>query len=396
MCYGSDGRPRWAGGSVRRKSVRVLVTGGAGFIGSHLVDDLVRRGHEVVVLDNLDAQVHGSANEPLLIADHVNARRARFVRSDVTDLVAVDAALEDVSAVVHLAATVGVGQSMYRPHYYVHANSEGTGVLLEALVRRTRRPRTIVVASSMSLYGEGSYQCPECGIGEGKDRDEAQLAQGVWEVLCRRCGTELRPCPTPETKPPALTSVYAATKKHQEDLCVTFGRAHGLTTFALRFFNVYGSRQSLNNPYTGVAAIFLSRLLNDHAPLLFEDGLQTRDFVDVRDVARCVRLAVEFDGGGVHTVNVGTGRPTSVLDMARSLARLLGKPIDPQLLRRYRVGDIRHCIADTTQAKALLGFDAKLRLEEGLPAVIEWSRRQRPQDSVERGLAELEERGLVQ
>ena len=204
------------------------------------------------------------------------------------------------------------------------------------------------------------------------------------------------PIPTPETKPAALTSVYAATKKHQEDLCVTFGRAHRLTTFALRFFNVYGPRQSLTNPYTGVAAIFLSRLLNDRTPLVFEDGLQSRDFVDVRDIARCLRLAVEFEGGGVHTLNVGTGRPTSILEMARTLARLLGKPLDAQLLQRFRVGDIRHCIADTTKARELLGFEAALQLEDGLPAVIDWSRRQKPEDSVERSLVELEERGLVQ
>jgi dTDP-L-rhamnose 4-epimerase len=309
---------------------------------------------------------------------------------------AVVEALEGVSAIVHLAAAVGVGQSMYKPHYYVHTNSEGTGVLLEALTRRKQRPRVLVVASSMSLYGEGSYECPVCGEQEGRERDDAQLSKAIWEILCRRCGNPMRPRPTPESRAPALTSVYAATKKHQEDLCVTFGRAHGLTTFALRFFNVYGSRQSLNNPYTGVAAIFLSRLLNDRPPLVFEDGEQSRDFVDVRDVARCVRSAVEFADRGVHVVNVGTGRATSIGEIATTLARLLGKAIAPELLRRYRVGDIRHCIADTSKAKSLLGFEAKLRLEDGLPAVIEWSRRQEASDNVRQGLAELEERGLVQ
>lgn len=376
--------------------MRVLVTGGAGFIGSYLVDDLVGRDHEVVVLDNLDPQVHGPGAVPALIEEHLRSRRVLFLQSDVTDLAAVDSALEGVSAVVHLAAAVGVGQSMYRPHYYVHANSEGTGVLLEAIARRSARPRILVVASSMSLYGEGSYQCPDCGAEEGKDRDEAQLSRGVWEVLCRRCDAALLPRPTPETKMPALTSVYAATKKHQEDLCVTFGRAHKLATFALRFFNTYGARQSLSNPYTGVAAIFLSRLLNDRAPLVFEDGRQTRDFVDVRDVARCVRLAVEFPGDGVHVLNVGSGRATSVLDMARHLARLLGRQTEPQMLQRYRVGDVRHCIADTTRAREVLGFEAARPLEEGLPALIEWSRRQRPADFVERSLGELKDRGLIQ
>lgn len=375
--------------------MRVLVTGGAGFIGSHLVDELVGRDHEVVVLDNLDPQVHGPRAQPALIEEHIRSGHVRFLRADVTDLTAVDSALEAVSAVVHLAAAVGVGQSMYRPHYYVHANCEGTGVLLEAIARRSARPRTLVVASSMSLYGEGSYVCPDCGMDDGKDRDEAQLSRGIWEVLCRRCDTALVPRPTPETKVPALTSIYAATKKHQEDLCVTFGRAHGLATFALRFFNTYGARQSLSNPYTGVAAIFLSRLLNDHAPLVFEDGKQTRDFIDVRDVARCARLAVELPGDGVHVLNVGSGRPTSVVDMARHLAQLLGRQIEPQMLQRYRVGDIRHCIADTTRAKEVLGFEAARPLEEGLSVLIEWSRRQRPEDGVERSLVELEDRGLV-
>jgi dTDP-L-rhamnose 4-epimerase len=376
--------------------MRVLVTGGAGFIGSYLVDDLIGSGHEVGVLDNLDPQVHGPTAQPILIQEHLQSHRVRFSQSDVTDLAAVDAALDGVSAVVHLAAAVGVGQSMYRPHYYVHANSEGTGVLLEAIARRTARPRTLIVASSMSLYGEGSYRCDQCGSEEGKDRDDAQLARGDWELLCRRCNAALRPCPTPETKTPALTSVYAATKKHQEDLCVTFGRAHRLSTFAFRFFNVYGARQSLNNPYTGVAAIFLSRLLNGRAPLVFEDGRQTRDFVDVRDVARCLRMAVEFEGDGVHVLNVGTGRGTSILDMCMNLARILGTQVEPQMLHQYRVGDIRHCIADTSRARAVLGFEAALRLEEGLPDLVEWSRRQRPQDSVERSLVELKDRGLVQ
>jgi dTDP-L-rhamnose 4-epimerase len=192
-----------------------------------------------------------------------------------------------------------------------------------------------------------------------------------------------------------VTSVYAATKKHQEELCLAFGPAHQLTTFALRLFNVIGPRQSLNNPYTGIAAIFLSRLLNDRPPLVFEDGLQSRDFIDARDVARCIRLAVEVPGSGAHTLNVGTGRPTTVLQMARILARLLGKDIEPHLLRQSRVGDIRHCIADPARARATLGFEARYSLEESLPSLIEWSRGQRARDSVEQGLSELRQSGLV-
>jgi dTDP-L-rhamnose 4-epimerase len=375
--------------------MRVLVTGGAGFIGSHLVDALVDGGHKVVVLDNLDPQVHGPRAEPVLIASHIAAGRVRFLRADVCDCAAVDAALEGVDCVVHLAAAVGVGQSMYKPHYYVHTNCEGTGVLLEALVRRRGRLSGLVVASSMSLYGEGAYACPRCGGSECRERSEEQLAAGRWEVLCAACGAGLEPRPTTETKRPSVSSVYAATKKHQEELCLAFGPAHQLTTFALRFFNVIGPRQSLNNPYTGIAAIFLSRLMNGRPPLVFEDGLQSRDFIDVRDVASCVRRAVEFTGPGSHILNVGTGRPTTVLQMARTLASLLGKDVEPRVLGHFRVGDVRHCFADPASARSTLGFEARYSLEEALLPLIEWSRGKQAQDAVELGLQELRENGLL-
>ena len=376
--------------------MKVLVTGGAGFIGSHLVDLLVAHGHETIVLDGLDPQVHGKgAKEPRLIAEHVTAGTARFVHGDVADRAVTARALDGAEAVVHLAAAVGVGQSMYEPFYYVQNNDTATGVLLDLVVKDRARIRKLVVASSMSLYGEGAYRCSSCGGTEGKERDDAQLAAGQWEVLCRVCAQPLVPRGTPETKTADIASVYAATKQHQEDLFVAIGRAYRIPTFALRLFNVFGPRQALGNPYTGVAAIFLTRLLNGNAPVVFEDGLQSRDFVDVRDVAQAITLALEYEGEGTHVLNVGTGRPQTVLRVAEVLARTLGKDLKPQLLRKYRAGDVRHCFADPARARAVLGFEAKRRFEDGVPELVAWCRAQRPADTVDASLGELRQRGLV-
>jgi len=276
----------------------------------------------------------------------------------------------------------------------VDTNSRGTGLLLDLLVSRAKSVRKLVVASSMSLYGEGAYRCPSCAGSEPRMRDEAQLRRGEWEVACSSCGSSLEPVGTPESKNPDIASIYAATKKHQEDLCVAFGRAYRIPTFALRFFNVYGPRQALSNPYTGVAAIFLSRLLNGQPPLVFEDGLQSRDLVDVRDVAEALRLAVESREEGVHVLNVGTGRPVTVLETAVALADQLGLSIRPEVMGKCRVGDIRHCFADPSLARKALGFQARYRLEDGLPALVQWCREQKPADAGEASLKELRERGL--
>jgi dTDP-L-rhamnose 4-epimerase len=319
----------------------------------------------------------------------------QFLLGDVTDRAAVSRALEGAEAVVHLAAAVGVGQSMYEPHYYVHTNATGAGLILDVLAHDRPPVRKLIVASSMSLYGEGAYHCASCGGSEASDRDEGQLSRGEWEVLCARCGHALEPIPTPETKVPAIASVYAATKKHQEDLFVAFGRAYRIPTFALRFFNVFGPRQALGNPYTGVAAIFLTRLLNDRPPLLFEDGRQTRDLIDVRDVARALVLAVESPSEGAQALNVGTGRPVTVLEVANALVRELDKAIEPKLLKKYRAGDVRHCIADPSRARAVLGFEARHSFVEGLPRLVQWCREEQPMDEVEASLGELRARGLV-
>jgi dTDP-L-rhamnose 4-epimerase len=376
--------------------MRILVTGGAGFIGSHVVDRLVERGHDIVVLDNLDPQVHGeSSTFPINIEDHVLARRVEFTHGDVRDATAVAGALAGVDRVIHLAAAVGVGQSMYQPHYYTSVNVDGQGVLLEEMAKAPKQYARLVVASSMSIYGEGAYRCAEHGVVAPPPRDESRLARGEWELMCPGCDRTLQPILTTEDKPLQFTSIYSITKKTQEELALCFGRAYDISTFALRFFNVYGSRQALSNPYTGVAAIFMGRLKNGHAPMIFEDGRQSRDFIHVFDVAKAVVQAAEVESEGVDALNVASGRPVSIRQVAETLAERLRVDIAPVNVGRYRAGDIRHCLGDPCRAEARLGFKATTSFADGLDELIEWSERQTAVDRVDASFAELERQGLV-
>jgi len=369
----------------------VLVTGGAGFIGSHLVDLLVSKGVAVRVLDNLDPQVHGSgATSPRWLP-----RGVEFLHGSVTDRKMVARALAGMRSVVHLAASVGVGQSMYAIASYVENNTQGAAVLLDELVNGGHAISRLVVASSMSIYGEGQYRCRACGPVSPPLRPLAQLQERQWEMRCPSCGAPAEAAPTEETKPLAPTSVYAVTKRDHEELCLCVGRAYGIGTLALRLFNVYGARQALSNPYTGVAAIFMSRLLNGKAPVIFEDGLQSRDFVHVSDVARAFSLALERTDVSDRVMNIGTGRATSVLDMARLLGLALGVDIAPEIVAKFREGDIRHCIADSRLAGKLLGFSPKVSLEEGIPELIRWAKSDTAADRVAEACRELEAKGLV-
>src|SRR5919206_5079685 len=359
--------------------MNVLITGGAGFIGSHLADSLLSDGHRVRAFDNLDPQVHPDGDRPPYLADDVE-----FVSGDVRDHDAVGRALEGVDAVVHLAAAVGVGQSMYEIERYTSINAIGAAVVLEEVLERRDAIRKLLVASSMSIYGEGQYRNPktgERGIAPGI-RPEAQLAARNWEIEAED-GTPLEPEPTAETKPLRPTSIYAVNKRDHEEMFLAVGAAYAIPTVALRFFNVYGERQALSNPYTGAAAIFSSRLLNDRPPLLFEDGKQTRDFIDVRDIARCCALALSSDGADGMTLNVGTGIATSVGEIADVIARGLGKDIEPEIVNQYRAGDIRHCYADTTLAEERLGFRAEIPFERGMADLLAWLEGQEASDTVD-------------
>jgi dTDP-L-rhamnose 4-epimerase len=369
--------------------MKVLVTGGAGFVGSHLVDGLLAAGHEVRVLDALAAQVHGgaAARPPDL------AREAELVVGDVRDRAACARALDGVEAVFHQAAAVGIGQSMYEIERYVSANSVGTAVLLEEIAARRAAIRKLVVASSMSLYGEGAYRDRAGRLVHPPPRPVRQFEARSWE-LRDASGAELVPAPTPESKPLQPTSVYAITKRDHEELCLTVGSAYGVPTIALRYFNVYGPRQALSNPYTGVLAIFASRLLNGRAPLIFEDGLQSRDFVHVSDVVQANLKALESDADGA-VYNVGTGRATTIAGVALELARALGKPIEPEIPGRYRAGDVRHCIADVSRISAELGYAPRVSFEAGVKDLLAWLATQSPEDRVDQATRELEARGLA-
>jgi dTDP-L-rhamnose 4-epimerase len=368
--------------------MRILITGGAGFIGSHLADDLITRGHLVRALDVLSAQVHGDAcSRP----DYLH-RDVELLRGDVRDPVAVRSALRDVDVVFHLAAAVGVGQSMYEIAHYTATNNLGTAVLLEEIIRRP--VQRLIVASSMSIYGEGLYARTNGQLADGVERSLEQLAVGDWNPRDED-GEPLTPVATPETKRPSLSSVYALSKYDQERMCLMIGRAYDIPTVALRFFNVFGTRQALSNPYTGVLAIFAARLLNHHPPLIFEDGLQRRDFVSVADVVQACRLALEVPDAAGQVFNVGSGRAYTVVDVARMLQARLGLRIDADVCGKYRAGDIRHCFADITRARTVLGYEPRVLLEDGLGELATWLREQTADDRVADASRELAMRGLT-
>jgi dTDP-L-rhamnose 4-epimerase len=368
--------------------MRILITGGAGFIGSHLADELIRLGHDVRALDVMSPQVHGPDRaRPGYLHPGVE-----LLRGDVRDPAVVRQSLEGIDVVYHFAAAVGVGQSMYELEHYISTNTLGTAVLLEALVRRP--VQRLIVASSMSIYGEGLYTRADGRFVEDVDRPIDQLAAGEWEPR-DDVGSPLMPLPTPETKRPSLSSIYAMSKYDQERMCLMIGRAYAIPTVALRFFNVYGTRQALSNPYTGVLAIFASRLLNGRAPMIFEDGLQRRDFVSVKDVVQACRLALDSADAAGHVFNVGSGESFTVREVAELLQECLGRRVSPEISGKYRVGDIRHCVADITQARAVLGYEPAVRLEDGLPELAEWLRDQTAEDRVADASRELALRGLT-
>jgi dTDP-L-rhamnose 4-epimerase len=364
----------------------VLVTGGMGFIGRHLVRELVANGYEVRVLDSLVEQVHSQGEPTRLPGVH-------YLIGDLRDLKLCAAALEGVDHVAHLAAEVGVGQSMYEISRYVGGNDLATAVLLEAMIGR--KISSMVVASSMSVYGEGRYRDVDGRLHDNVARRRDQLGHGTWDPV-DAAGARLEPVPTDEEKPVDLASIYALTKYAQERAAMIFGRAYDVPTVALRLFNVFGAGQALSNPYTGVLANFASRIANGQPPLVFEDGEQQRDFVHVEDVARAFRLALEAPSAAGEVINVGSGRAYSITQVARLLADAMGRPdLEPEILGKIRIGDIRHCFASIERARTLLGFRPQHLLEETLDPFVEWVRRESAVDHSSRMRGELESRGLV-
>lgn len=370
--------------------MKVLVTGGAGFIGSFIVDELVQKGHDVVILDNLDKQVHPTGKAPAWLN-----KKAQFIKGDVRNKDDVRKAMEGVEVLFHEAAAVGVGQSMYELNYYVDTNTGGTANILEFLANEEHSVKKMMVAASMSEYGEGLYKCEKCGFVEPSLRGEKQMANGKFEQYCPSCGAELRPVPTPETKRLDCNSVYALTKKDQEELVLMMGKAYGIKAVALRYFNVFGPRQSLSNPYTGVAAIFMSRIKNGNRPVIYEDGLQSRDFISVRDIAKANVVAMEKSAADYEVFNVGTGKPLSIRQVAETIAKLYGSDIKPEITNKFRKGDVRHCFADISKIKSRLGFKPSVSFEEGMKEIIEWSQGVKAEDKFEQAAQELKKKGLI-
>jgi dTDP-L-rhamnose 4-epimerase len=370
-------------------SKSVLITGGAGFVGSHLADALVARGYRVRIFDNFAPQVHGQGVPGYL------SPQADLMPGDMRDPGQVQRALEGVDTVAHLAAAVGVGQSMYEIAHYVGVNTQGTAVLLQELLQRGSNVQKLVVASSMSVYGEGRYLCGQCGETTPGLRSGKQIQHRQWELECPRCHSVLAPAGTDESKPLQPSSIYSLSKRDQEEMCLLFGRTYGLPVVALRYFNIYGPRQALSNPYTGVVANFASRLLNGNPPLVFEDGRQMRDFVNVADAVQATLLAIERPDGDGRALNIGSGASVSIREVAAALAQTLQCAIPPELTGKYRSGDIRHCFADISAAKNLLGYAPRIGLAQGMEEFVRWLRSQQPQDRAADAVAELSSFGLT-
>jgi len=370
----------------------VLVTGGAGYIGSHLVDSLVARDYRVTVLDNLEPQVHRSGTWPSYANPAVE-----YVRGDVRDRGVFEPLVLATDAVVHFGAAVSVGQSMYQVDRYVDVNTRGTALLLDILVNAKHKVQKVLVASSIGVYGEGAYRCTDHGAVAPTIRSAEQLAAHDWEQRCPICREHVVSVPTPEDKALYRDNIYSMTKYHQEEMVLLIGKTYGIPAVAPRFFNVYGPRQSLSNPYAGVAAIWLSRLLNDKQPVVFEDGGQLRDFVSIHDVVDCLVLMLETSGADFLPENVGSGDTVTILDIARLLNRILGKSIEPQVTRQGRLFDIRHNTADITRARTALGFAPKVSLEQGFSELVEWARTTPDVavDFFDKALDELKEKGLL-
>lgn len=371
--------------------MKILVTGGAGFIGSFLVDRLIDEGHSVRIFDNLDPQVHPEREKPAYLNPE-----AEFIRGDVRDYDSLRGAIEGMDAVSHHAAAVGVAQSQYEVKHYVDVNIGGTATLLDILANQPHTVRKLVVAASMSSYGEGVYDCPKCGRVRPPLREEEQFKRRDWECRCPGCGVSLSPLPIREDDERFSNSIYAITKMVQEDMCLNIGTTYGIPAVALRYFNVYGPRQSLSNPYTGVAAIFMSRIKNDKPPVIFEDGLQSRDFISVHDIVRANMLALSKSEADGSCFNVASGKVTTVREIAETINDLCGKDISPDITMKFRKGDVRHCVADTGKIERELGFKAQVDFREGMKELIDWSEGVEAVDLVDRATRELKEKGIVE
>ena len=373
---------------------KILVTGGAGFIGSHLVDKLIEeKKHEVFIFDNLEEQVHGKLNDPPKYLH----KEAKFVKNSVTNYNALKDLVKECEIIFHLGAVVGVGQSMYQIRKYVENNILGTANLLDILVNCEHSVEKLIIASSNTVYGEGKAKCSHCGFVYPLLRDENQLINSNWEVKCPHCGLEVKPLATDENTPCNSSSIYALSKQSQEQMGLLIGKTYGINTTVLRFFLVYGTRQALSNPYTGVCSIFSNRLLNGKPPIVFEDGLQSRDFVHVNDVCQALVLAMENEAANGEIFNVGTGQPITIKEVAETISEKINPDLRPEFNQQYRIGDIRHCFADISKINNKLRYKPNIKFKDGINDLINWiiNQHYKTIDKSQNALDELKEKGLL-
>ncbi len=369
---------------------KTLITGGAGFIGSHTADALLALGYRVRVLDILDPQVHGAGCSRPPYLDP----RIELIVGDVRDRETVTRSVAGVDSIYHFAASTGVGQSMYEIQSYCDVNVTGTAMLLDVLANSRHQVKRVILSSSRAVYGEGSYSCNSCGIIYPQPRSREQLERHEWEILCPKCSAPLVPIPTAEERPLQPVSVYALTKRVQEELLRLFSASYGIPHVILRYFNVYGPRQAINNPYTGIGAIFTNRAISGHELEIYEDGRPGRDFVHVRDVVQANLLALKKEQAINGTFNVGSGEHLTVLDLAQSIKEQLGSKVTLNCSNRYRLGDIRDCYADLGRSRSLLGYAPAVPFATGVADLIAWAKGEAVEDRLAIAEGELRERGL--
>ncbi|AZO93483.1 NAD-dependent epimerase/dehydratase family protein [Halocella sp. SP3-1] len=374
--------------------MKVLISGGAGFIGSNLALKLLNKGYQVVLLDNLSKQIHGEDPNQSYTYNLIKDR-CKFIKGDVTNFEDWIHAIEGIDIVVHLAAETGTGQSMYEISKYVDVNISGTAKLMEIITKEKNQVKKVIVAASRAVYGEGKFQCNEHGIVYPVSREDKDMSQGDFEVKCPICKQNVEMLPTDEDSKLHPTSVYGHTKQSQEELCMIVGKSINLPVVAFRFQNVYGPGQSLKNPYTGILSIFSTRIKNGNDLNIFEDGLETRDFVYIDDVTDAIILGIKSDKANFQSFNVGSGEKTDVLTVANTLKEKYRSNVNINVSGNYRLGDIRHNLGDLTKIRNLLGYEPEVKFTEGISNFVDWVEMQDVEDdNYETSIEEMKRKGL--
>ena len=370
---------------------KVLITGGAGFIGLGTANRLISLGYDVRVFDNLNKQIHPDPRESLSRLDP----KVELICGDVRDRAALQAALEGVEVVYHFAAETGVGQSMYEIERYSEVTIQGTAVLCDCIIKKRGRIKKIILSSSRAVYGEGQYRCKNCSIVYPEPRSSAQLNASNWDSVCPQCGAEITPVPCQETSPCHPISIYGITKKVQEDLLNIVSKTYKIQVVILRYFNVFGGGQCVSNPYTGVLSIFTSRMLLNKDIEIYEDGQMQRDFVSIQEVVNSNVKALELGNSGMLILNVGSGKPRTIMQLAECLKKEINSKSSINMTGRYRIGDIRHCFADISKTNDFIGQLQKDSFKQGIKDLVNWIRNKKITAPLEQSITELSDYALT-